>query len=303
MELRGKKIAVSGSSGLVGSAVSERLADVGAEVAAIVRQRDRATEDNIHWNHRDYELQTDKLSGLNAVVHLAGENIAGLRWTGEKMKKIERSRVDGTHLLADGLAGCGSPPEVFVCASAVGYYGDRGDDVVDEDTPSGDNFLARVCREWEDACRPLAEAGTRVVNLRMAMVLSPDGGALPVMLPAFKLGLAGRLGDGGQWMSWVALEDAVRAVVFALTADDLSGPVNVAAPEPVTNERFTRTLAGVLRRPAVLPAPAPLLRLALGRMADEMLLASCRAVPARLQRHGFEFECPDLADTLRRMVG
>lgn len=297
------KIAVSGCSGLLGTAFRALAGPKGWTVLPMVRNQRHSGGNTVYWNHKLGELDTQKLDGASAVVHLAGENIAGFRWTRSKKYRIEHSRVEGTAFLARMISEMDSPPPVFVCASATGFYGHRGDEILDEDKPSGSNFLAHVCRDWEEACTPLRNKGIRVVNLRFGMVLSADGSALKAMLPAFRLGLGGRLGSGDQWVSWIGIGDAARIIAFCLSGEKISGPVNAVAPNPVTNSRFTRILASVLGRPALLPAPAPLLRLLLGQMADELLLASCRAVPSRLLEHGFEFRYSELEPALRRLLG
>jgi uncharacterized protein (TIGR01777 family) len=242
------------------------------------------------------------LEGFDAVVHLAGESIAEGRWTEAKRGRIRDSRVQGTRVLADTLARLIHPPKVFLCASAVGFYGSRGDEELDEESPAGSGFLSDVCREWESACRPAVEAGIRVVNLRLGMVLSTRGGALAKMLPIFRLGLGGRLASGRQYVSWITLDDVVEAIQFVMATDSLEGPVNAVAPGAVTNREFTRVLGRVLRRPAILPAPAFALRCVLGQMAQELLLASTRALPRRLLEAGFAFRDPDLEGALGRVV-
>ncbi|MBW7995163.1 MAG: TIGR01777 family protein [Candidatus Glassbacteria bacterium] len=296
------KIAVTGASGLLGRAFRDLAAQSGCIVLPLVRDRRQAGSDAAFWDYRQGELEVEKLETADAVVHLAGDSIATLRWNRKKMRQIEESRVEGTAFLTRKLCKLDSPPRVFVCAGATGFYGDRGEEILDENSPAGDNFLATVCRGWEGACAPLREIGVRVVNLRIGMVLSGQGGALKTMLPAFRLGVGGRLGTGCQWLGWIELSDVARAIEFCLTTDEISGPVNAVAPNPVENREFTRTLASVLRRPAGFPLPAPLLRLLLGRMAEELLLASCRAVPTRLLDHGFEFRYPELEPALRASI-
>lgn len=256
--------------------------------------------DTIPWEP-GRDLAHPGLEGLGAVIHLAGAPIAA-RWTAKRMEEIRDSRVEGTESLVRSLLGCSRPPDVLVCASAVGYYGDTSDRVVDESDPKGEGFLADVCQEWEEAARPAAEAGIRVVNLRFGMVMDPAGGALGKMLPVFRAGLGGPLGSGGQYMSWVSLPDVVAAIRFAVNEPALQGPVNVVAPEATTNREFTRTLGDVLHRPARIPVPAFALRLLFGRMADEALLASNRVRPTALTEAGFTFRHPDLADALQDML-
>lgn len=240
--------------------------------------------------------------GPDAVVHLAGENIARARWSERQKALIRDSRVKGTRLLCDLLARYSPPPKALVCASAVGYYGDRADEILKEESAPGSGFLADVCREWEAATQPAVERGIRVVNLRIGIVLSPMGGALAKMLTPFKLGVGGTIGSGRQYMSWIALDDVVGAIHFALTNESLHGPVNAVAPNPVTNREFTHTLGRVLSRPTLFPMPAFAARLVLGEMADALLLASARVEPAQLLASGFTFRHPDLEAALRALL-
>jgi len=296
------KIAVSGSSGLVGSALISSLISGGNRVRRLVRREpDRAAGD-IAWDPAASRLDPADLEGVDAVVHLAGESIASGRWSEEKRKRIRDSRVGSTRLLADTIARLERPPQVLICASAVGYYGDRGQECLSEEAAAGKSFLAQVCAEWEAAAEPARAAGIRVVNLRFGVVLAPNGGALRQMLPLFRLGLGGRLGTGEQYWSWIGIDDAVGAVEHVLANASLSGPVNMTAPAPVTNREFTAVLARVLRRPAWLPAPSAALRLALGPMADELLLASARALPNRLLDSGYAFRHAELESALRHLL-
>jgi uncharacterized protein (TIGR01777 family) len=255
----------------------------------------------IAWDPERGSIDREGLEGIAAVVHLAGENI-GQRWTPEVRRRIVESRVRGTRLLAETLASLRAPPEVLVSASAVGYYGDRGDESLDESSSSGGDFLAGVVRGWEEAAKPAASAGIRVVHPRFGVILSPDGGALARMLPAFRLGIGGRMGSGRQWMSWIALDDAVDAIRYLIASTDLHGPVNVTAPEAITNEGFTRSLGRALGRPTLLAIPAVALRLAFGEMAVETLLASQRARPERLLGARFSFRHPRLDDALKALL-
>jgi uncharacterized protein (TIGR01777 family) len=236
------------------------------------------------------------------VVHLAGESVAG-RWTQAKKKAVRESRVLGTRHLTEALAQTQARPRVFICASAIGYYGNRGDAVLTEDSPAGQGFLPEVCREWEAAGRIAAEAGIRTVNLRLGMVLSPKGGALEKMLTPFKLGLGGRMGSGQQWWSWIHVDDIVGALHHVLRGDSLTGPVNLVAPNPARNAEFTQVLASVLRRPAVFPVPAFAARLAFGEMADELLLSSARVAPAKLRASGYAFQFAELRAALEDLLG
>jgi uncharacterized protein (TIGR01777 family) len=295
------KVAVTGASGLVGSALVAALEDRGRRVVRLVR-RNPDGDGEIRWDPAAGVLDPADLEGIGAVVHLAGENIASGPWTRERKRRIHDSRVDGTRLVAGAMAAMAEPPQTFVCASAVGYYGDRGDRVLEEDAEPGEGFLAEVCRGWEAAADPARERGVRVVHPRIGVVLSADGGALAKMLLPFKLGLGGVLGSGKQYMSWIDLDDLVAVILHAMDDGDLDGAVNAVAPEPVTNREFTRTLGRVLHRPTILPAPAFALRLLLGEMAEELFLASTRAVPARLRRHGFTFRHPQLEGALRHRL-
>jgi uncharacterized protein (TIGR01777 family) len=295
------KLLVSGSSGLVGAALCRRLADRGDEVHVLMRRATAAARE-IAWDPERGVANPELLEGFDAVVHLAGEGIASGRWTRARKERIRSSRTVGTRVLAEALARVARKPNAFLCASAVGWYGNRGDERLDETSAPGTGFLAGVCREWEEACQPLARAGVRVANLRFGMILSSSGGALAKMLLPFRMGAGGRLGSGAQWMSWIALDDVVGAVEHVLSKTEIRGPVDFTAPGAVTNAEFTRVLARVLRRPAVLPAPAFALRLVLGEMADELLLASQRVAPAVLQRTSYAFAHPELEGALRHVL-
>ncbi|RMF39358.1 MAG: TIGR01777 family protein [Planctomycetota bacterium] len=293
------RIAITGASGLVGRALDRFLQGSGHLVIPLVRHDPVAGE--IRWDPTG-PFDTGPLERVDVLVHLAGESIAGRRWNATKKQRIRQSRVEATRNLCHHLARMDRPPSTLLCASAIGYYGDRGDEMLDEQSPPGRGFLAQVGIDWEAAAAPAVEAGIRVVHLRLGMVLSPDGGALAMMLPIFRLGLGGRLGSGRQFWSWIAIDDVVSAIGFAMERPDLDGPVNVVAPQPVRNIEFTRTLAGVLHRPALLPAPSFLLRLGLGEMADELLLASARVRPRRLEEAGFQFCLPQLDVALRTLL-
>jgi uncharacterized protein (TIGR01777 family) len=243
------------------------------------------------------------VSGFDVVVHLAGESVVG-RWTDAKKKAIRDSRVLGTRNLATALAACEAKPRVFVCASAIGFYGDRGEEVLTEDSPAGRGFLPEVCDEWEDASRIATEAGIRTVNIRIGLVLSPEGGALGKMLTPFKFGLGGRIGSGRQWSSWIHVDDIVGAVRYAISNESLSGPINLVAPDAVRNAEFTKVLASVLRRPAIFPVPGFALRLAFGKQAaEEMLLASLRVQPGKLGSSGYAFRFRELRAALANLLG
>jgi uncharacterized protein (TIGR01777 family) len=256
--------------------------------------------DEITWNPAQ-SIPPDSVSGFDAVIHLAGETIVG-RWTDAKKKRILESRRVGTRNLAQALARASRRPQTFIAASAIGFYGNRGDEVLREDSSSGHDFLSEVCREWEAATEPAREAGIRTVNLRFGVILSTQGGALKQMLLSFRLGLGGRIGDGRQWWSWIDINDVVGAIYHAMKTDLLYGPVNVVAPRPVRNADFTQVLARVLHRPAMFPVPGFAARLAFGEMADELLLASQRVEPAKLVSSGYPFQYSDLETALRKLL-
>lgn len=296
------RIAITGSTGLVGQALTDRLSQQGHEPIRMVRAA-AADEGQIAWDIHSGVKDARALDRVDAVVHLAGENIASGRWTKAKKARILDSRVQGTVRLAETLAGLNHPPQTLVCASAIGYYGDRGDERLTEESGPGANFLADVCQRWEQAAVAAVNAGIRVVHLRFGVILSARGGALTRMLTPFKLGLGGRIGNGRQWMSWITLDDAVDVVCRALTTAELKGPVNVVSPRAVTNQMFTKILGRVLSRPTMFPLPAPIARLMLGQMADELLLASARVVPAKLEAAGYEFHHAELEAALRDLLG
>lgn len=294
------KVLVSGASGLVGTALCKRLKAEGHDVFTLVRRAPKTVHE-VRWDPDARSIEDVGLEGLDAVVHLAGENVSGGRWTPERKRRIRDSRWVGTKVLCEALAECAAPPKVLVSASAIGYYGDRGDAVTDESAPAGSGFLADVCVGWEAATAPAAAAGVRVVLLRTGIVLSPDGGVLAKMLPPFKLGLGGVAGDPNVYMSWIALDDLVGAIVHAVNTPTLEGPVNGVAPNPVTNREFTNALAQALHRPAFLNVPPAVLRLALGEMADG-LLQSMRGEPAQLLESGYTFQHPTLAGALSAIL-
>ena len=293
------KILVTGPSGLIGSGLIPLLSGKGHTITRLSRSGSSA--DTAYWNPEGGEIEAIKLEGHDAVVHLAGENIAG-RWTREKKAKIEQSRIKGTGLLSRTLAGLNSKPAVIVSASGIGFYGDRGDEVLTEDSRPGEGFLAGLSIKWENALRPATEAGIRVVNMRLGVVLSPGGGALEKMLPPFKLGLGGRLGSGEQYWSWIAIDDVLWAIYHSLVSDTLRGPVNFTAPGPVTNREFAEALGDALGRPAFFPVPAFALRALLGEMAEETMLSSTRAVPAKLLGAGFNFRYAGLKSALNHLL-
>jgi uncharacterized protein (TIGR01777 family) len=294
-------VLVSGSSGLVGSALVSSLKEKGHAVRRLVREG--GDEHDVSWRPERGEVEARRLADLDAVVHLAGESIASGRWTALKKAAIRDSRVVGTRLLCDALARQAKPPKVVVSASAVGFYGaDRGEEWLDESSSVGHGFLADVCREWESATRPAIDAGVRVVHARLGFVLSARGGGLARMLPPFRLGVGGVVGSGRQYVSWVALDDVVGAIEHALTHASLRGPANVVAPSPVTNREFTKTLGRVVGRPTLVPMPTFAARLAFGEMADELLLGSQRVRPAKLESSGYAFRWPNLEEALRHAV-
>lgn len=294
-------VAVSGASGLVGSALVPFLTTGGHRVRRLVRGRPQAGD--IAWAPGRGEMDLAALEGVDAVVHLAGAPIADGRWTEERKALIRRSRVEGTRVLCESLARLARPPRVLVSASAVGFYGGRGDEVLTESSPSGEGFLASVVREWEAATAPAEQAGIRVVHLRLGVVLSGRGGALAKMLPAFQAGAGGRIGEGRQWMSWVSLEDVLGLVHFALLTPGPRGPVNAVAPHSVRQEELARTLGRVLSRPALMPLPATAVRALFGEMGEETLLAGSHVRPEVAEREGFTFLHPTLEQTLRFTLG
>lgn len=291
------QVLVSGASGLIGTALQQRLQSEGHQVRRLVRRPARSTEE-ISWDPERDILPALELEGLDAVVHLAGENVAAGRWTNARMTAIRDSRIKGTGLLATRLAGLARPPRVLVGASAIGTYGDRGEELLDERSARGDGFLARVCSEWEACTDPARAAGIRVVQPRIGLVLAENGGALAKMLTPFRLGVGGRLGSGRQWMSWISLHDVVSILETAVIDERLAGPVNAVAPEPVRNADFTRALARALGRPAIAHVPAFALRALAGQLADELLLASIRVAPRALERCDFRFRHPTLDEAL-----
>jgi uncharacterized protein (TIGR01777 family) len=292
------RILISGAAGLVGTAVDSRLVSAGHTVARLSRSSGPIRAGDVQWNPVSGELDSAAAEGADAVVHLAGASIADGRWTKERKSLLWSSRVDATRRLVAGLANLKQKPRVFIAASAIGYYGSRGDEILTESSAASNDFLANLVREWEAADQDAERASMRLVIFRFGMILSKKGGALARMLVPFRMGVGGRLGSGRQWMSWLTLDDAVGLIQYALAHDELRGVVNAVAPAPVRNSEFTATLARVLNRPAVFPAPPFALRLALGEMADALLLASQRVLPDRLSCLDYPFRHANLAEGL-----
>ena len=300
-----ERLLVSGASGPIGSALLASFDPQKTQIVRLVRRRVQSAEQSpsqVSWDPLA-PVSPAAVSGFDAVIHLSGESVVG-RWSAEKKKAIRESRVHGTRNLATALAQSQAKPRVLVCASAVGFYGNRGEEVLREESPAGQGFLPDVCREWEDASRIAAEAGIRTVNIRIGLVLSSQGGALAKMMKAFKLGLGGRIGSGKQWWSWIHVDDIVGGIHHAMERESLSGPVNLVAPNPVRNAEFTKVLASVLGRPAIFPVPEFALRLIFGKQAaQEMLLASQRVKPGKLTTSGYAFRFLDLRAALENLVG
>ena len=297
------RVAVSGSTGLVGSALVENLVSDGYEVVRLVRPTTRsANPGDVRWDPATGAIDQAALEGVDAVVHLAGETISALRWTREKRRRIRESRVRGTDTLARAIAGLSRKPSILVCAGATGYYGNRGDEVLDERSPPGQGFLAKVSTEWEAATQPAADAGVRVAIARMAPVIDARSPVVARLRLPVMLGLGGWFGSGRQYWPWIALDDVVGVFRLALERDSLSGPINVAAPETATNREFVKTMGRVLRRPVLFPVPSPILQAALGDFAREALLSSQRVVPRKLLDIGYEFRWPHLAPALHAAV-
>ena len=297
------KILITGASGLIGTALQKSFAEKGYEMLLATRSEPK-TASQIQWNadtgFRDEDL--GRLEGLDAVIHLAGESIAGLRWTEEKKKAIRDSRVFGTRSMIETFDKLSAKPKTFICASAVGFYGDRGDTELTESSGAGKTFLAEVAKEWEAEARRAEDLGIRTVLLRSGIVLSKEGGALATMLTPFKLGVGGVIGDGTQWMSWISLNDVVGVINYALENENMRGAINNTSPNPVTNEEFTKTLGSVLYRPTFLPLPEFAVHMVLGEMGDALLLDSTRVIPKRLKDAGYEFKYPELKAALEHAV-
>ncbi|MEN8126770.1 MAG: TIGR01777 family oxidoreductase [Planctomycetota bacterium] len=291
------KILISGSHGFIGAAVHASLRQQDHSLLRLIRLTQIAKSDEVFWNPVEGFIERGKLDGIDAVIHLAGENIFG-RWNEKKKRAIRDSRVTNTAFLARTLAEMEQKPKTLICASAIGYYGNRDEHECIETAAAGSGFLSDVCKAWEAATAPAADAGIRVVNLRFGVVLGKEGGSLAKMLPAFKMGMGGPLGDGQQWVSWVSIDDAVRAVQFALDHETLAGPVNVVSPHPVRNKEFAHAIGHALHRPEVVPVPKRMLKFMFGDFAEETLLASTRVLPHKLQMEEFQFDHPDLHTAL-----
>src|ERR1700720_1940042 len=296
------KILISGSSGLIGSAAATALKSDGHNVVHLVRPGKATNPGDVQWDPMRATVDVAGLEGIDVVIHLSGAGIADGRWTEERKQLLRTSRIDTPRVLVDSLSRLKQKPRVLIVASAIGYYGSRGDEILTESSTSGTDFLALVCRDWEAEASRAAAMGIRTVMLRFGIILSGKGGAVPRMLTPFKRGLGGRLGNGQQWMSWIAIEDVIGIIPHAIANEQVSGPLNVVAPNPVQNEEFTRLLAAVLHRPAIFPAPAFLLRLALGEMADAVLLGSDRVKPERILAAGYKFRFEILEPALRAAV-
>lgn len=294
------RVLVSGASGPIGTALLPSFSARGYDVVRLVRgPANNGTQ--VSWDPAK-PVSPEAISGFDAVIHLAGESIVG-RWSAEKKEKIRASRVEGTRHLAEALAQAKNKPQVFLCSSAIGYYGNRGDEILRENSPPGAGFLPDVCRDWEAVTQPAIRAGIRTVQIRTGIVLSPKGGALGAMLTPFKLGVGGRVGNGRQWMSWIDVEDMIGAIHHILKADLLQGPVNMVAPKPVTNAEFTKTLASVLSRPAIFPVPQFVVKTVFGEMGETVLLGSQRVEPAKLVGTGYPFRFRELRESLKNVLG
>ena len=294
------KVLITGSSGLIGSALAKSLTSNGHDVIRLLRHS--FANDSPVWGPENGVMDLADVGEINAVVHLAGENIADGRWSGSKKNRILNSRVRGTKLLAEYFADSDQKPQVIISASAVGFYGDRGTEIVDEESNAGKSFLANVCVQWEDALNAAVEMGIRVVKVRFGTVLSINGGALKKMLLPFKIGAGGVIGSGKQYMSWVSIDDAVEMIQFAIANDSIQGPINLVTPNAISNRKFTRTFGQVLHRPTIFPLPAFAIRIALGEMADELLLNSTRVFPKKLVESGYKFLQPELSQALDHLT-
>ncbi|MGI8669248.1 MAG: TIGR01777 family oxidoreductase [Aridibacter sp.] len=297
------KILITGASGLVGGELIPTLEAKGHEIFKVSRKVAK-NDHEINWDAYEgfAEKEIEKLKGIDAVIHLAGENVGDSNWDEEKKRRIRKSRVEGTRTLVDALKKLENPPKIFISASAVGFYGNRGDEILTEESETGEGFFPEVCRAWEAEGDKAKDFGARVVHPRIGVVLSKDGGALGKMLTPFKFGVGGTIGSGEQWMSWIAIDDLVRIFHFALENENLTGAINATAPNPVNNEEFTDTLGNVLHRPTILPVPAFGIKLLFGEMGEKLLLEGCRVIPQKLLDAGFEFEHPKLEEAIRYVL-
>ncbi len=291
------KVLITGSTGLIGTALEESLSANGHKVRGLLRSN--FAKGDPHWNPEEGVIDLGNFTQIDAVIHLAGENISEGRWNEAKKARIRDSRVLGTKLIAEFLAKLEHKPKVFISGSAIGFYGSRGEEEVDENSKPGEGFLPDVSKEWDEAAKPAHNAGIRVVNIRTGVVLSLSGGALKKMLFPFKMGMGGVVGNGKQYMSWVSIDDEVEMIQFAMTNDSISGPVNLVSPNPVSNYQFTKTLGRALRRPTMFPMPAFMARLMFGEMADDLLLASTRVIPRKLINAGYKFQHSTLENALQ----
>ncbi len=295
------KVLITGSTGLVGTELQKSFAEKGYEML-LASRKEPTDERHIQWSIEEGFTDPEKLEGIDVVAHLAGENVSGFRWTDEKKKAIRDSRVLGTRNVVDAISKLKQKPKVFIASSAIGFYGERGEEECTESSAAGDNFLAGVCKEWEAESRRAEDAGIRTVLLRTGIVLSKDGGALSTMLTPFKLGVGGVVGSGKQWMSWISMDDEIAAINFAIENENLRGAVNAVSPNPVTNQEFTKTLGEVLYRPTFLPLPEFAVSMIFGEMGDALLLASTKVLPKRLEDAGFEFKYPELKAAIEHAV-
>lgn len=296
------KILIAGSSGFIGSELLSCLRGRGHEVVRIVRSESQMTSDAILWDPQHHELTPKDFEGFDVLINLAGENVSEGRWTEEKKRKIKDSRLLGTRILCEMVTRLQSPPRLLISASAIGYYGSRGDQFLTEKSPPGKGFLAEVCKKWEAVTEPATIRGIQVVQLRIGVVLSPKGGALKKMLMPFKLGLGGVIGSGNQWVSWISMDDLMGVFLHIIGHSEIHGPVNAVAPNPVTNRKLTEEIGAILRRPTIFPVPEFLVRMMFGEMGEELLLSSTRVVPEVLNNTGYTFLYPELKDALAYMI-
>ena len=297
-----KKVLISGASGLIGTELARNLPNKECRIVRLVRRKPISKTSEIFWDPSQDKLDSSQLEGFTTVIHLAGKNIASGRWNLKLKEEIRASRIKSTKLLCESLARLSFPPKLVISASAIGFYGPTNDQTYTEESEAGPGFLASICVNWEAAIEPLTEKGIRVVNLRLGMVLSDRGGALSMMLPVFKLGLGGVMGDGCQYISWIALEDVVDIIHFIINNDSINGPINTVTNHPVTNREFTKTLGRVLKRPTICKVPRFLINFVLAEMAHETLLANCRVAPKKLLENGYKFNYPHLEDALKSIL-